>query len=79
MRLGVLSDDFRDSVQEAFEELLDLLLLHQIKQARAGKKLDKLIDPEQLTPQSRSTLRMAMRAVKRFQDRLQDDYSTDIF
>jgi CBS domain-containing protein len=78
-RIGKLSDDFTVTVQEAYEELLDLLLSHQIRQARAGKKLDKLIDPEKLTPQSRGTLRMAMRAVKRFQDRLQDDYGTDIF
>ena len=79
MRVGKLSTDFKDSVQEAFEELLDLLLTHQIKQAKAGKELNKLINPERLSPQSRSTLRMAMRAVKRFQERLQDDYATDIF
>lgn len=79
VRVGKLSDDFKDSVQEAYEELLDLLLSHQIKQARAGKELNKLIDPEKLSRQSRSTLRMAMRAVKRFQERLQDDYTTEIF
>ncbi len=79
VRKGKLSEDFKDSVQEAYEELLDLLLCHQIRQAQAGKNLDKLIKPKQLTPQSRSTLRMAMRAVKRFQEQLQDDYSEDIF
>jgi len=78
-RLGKLSDALTDSVQEAYEELLDLLLNHQINQARAARKLDKLINPEKLTPQSRGTLRLAMRAVKRFQERLQDDYATDIF
>ena len=79
VRVGKLSTDFRDSIQEAFEELLDLLLTHQIEQARSGRKLDKLINPERLSQQSRSTLRMAMRAVKRFQDRLKDDYASDIF
>jgi CBS domain-containing protein len=79
VRIGKLSKDFRDSIQEAFEELLDLLLTHQIKQARQGETLDKLIDPEKLSRQSRSTLRMAMRAVKRFQEQLQEDYETDIF
>lgn len=73
MRVGKLSTDLTDSVQEAFEELLDLLLTHQIRQAKAGKELNKLINPEHLSPQSRSTLRMAMRAVKRFQEQLQDD------
>jgi len=79
VRVGKISVDFRDSIQEAFEALLDLLLSHQIKQAKRGQKLDKLIDPEKLSRQSRSTLRMAMRAVKRFQEKLQDDYATDIF
>ncbi|AKH21875.1 putative nucleotidyltransferase substrate binding domain-containing protein [Sedimenticola thiotaurini] len=78
-RVGKLSGDFKDSVQEAFEELLDLLLTHQIEQARSGRELNKLINPERLSPQSRSTLRMAMRAVKRFQEQLKDDYATDIF
>lgn len=79
VRVGKISEDFKDSIQEAFEALLDLLLSHQIKQAKKGQKLDKLIDPEKLSRQSRSTLRMAMRAVKRFQEKLQDDYATDIF
>ncbi|MCW8944763.1 MAG: DUF294 nucleotidyltransferase-like domain-containing protein [Sedimenticola sp.] len=78
-RVGKLSTDFKDSVQEAFEELLDLLLTHQIKQAKSENELNKLINPERLSPQSRSTLRMAMRAVKRLQEKLQDDYATDIF
>lgn len=79
MRVGKLSTDFKDSVQEAFEELLDLLLTHQIEQNKSGRELNKLINPERLSPQSRSTLRMAMRAVKRFQEQLQDDYATNIF
>ncbi|MCP3662818.1 MAG: CBS domain-containing protein [Gammaproteobacteria bacterium] len=78
-RLGNLSEAFVTSTLEAYQELLDLLLSHQIEQARNSKKPDKLIDPEKLTSQSRGTLRMAMRAVKRFQERLQDDYATDLF
>ena len=79
VRVGKLSDDLANAVQEAYEELLDLLLSHQLRQMRAGRKLDKLIDPDKLSRQSRETLRMAMRAVKRFQERLQDDYASDIF
>lgn len=79
VRVGRLSQDFKDSVQEAYEELLDLLLTHQISQAKSGRELNKLIDPDKLSRQSRSTLRMAMRAVKRFQDKLKDDYASDIF
>lgn len=79
VRVGKLSGDFSASVREAYEELVDLLLSHQLRQARRGKTLDKLVDPASLSEQSRATLRMAMRAVKRFQDRLADDYATDIF
>lgn len=79
VRLGKLSDDFADSVQEAYEALLDLLLSHQIAQAKSAKPLNKLIAPDKLSRQSRSTLRVAMRAVKRLQEKLQDEYATDIF
>lgn len=79
VRVGKLSADFKDSIQEAFEEILDLVLTHQIRQARRHDPINKLVDPAKLSRQSRSTLRMAMRAVKRFQEKLQDDYATDIF
>jgi len=79
VRIGQLSNDMQESVSEAYEELLGMLLTHQIKQAKKGKKLDKSIHPEKLTPQTRGTLRMAMRAVKRFQDSLQDEFSANLF
>ncbi len=79
VRVGKLSDDFKNSVQEAYEEMLDLLLSHQIKQAAAGKELTKKIKLEKLSPKSRSALRMAMRAVKRFQEQLQDEYTSEVF
>ncbi len=79
VRIGKLSNDMCESVTEAYEELLDMLLTHQIEQAERGEKLDKSINPEELTPQTRGTLRMAMRAVKRFQDSLQDEFSANLF
>ncbi len=79
VRIGKISNDMRESVSEAYEELLDMLLTHQIKQAENGEKLDKSINPEELTPQTRGSLRMAMRAVKRFQDSLQDEFSASLF
>jgi len=79
VRVGKLSDDFKNSVQEAYEEMLDLLLRHQIKQVNAGKEPTKKIKLEKFNPKSRSTLRMAMRAVKRFQEQLQDEYLGEAF
>ena len=79
MRIGKLSGDFTSSIQEAYEEMLDLLLRHQIHQASAGKEPSKQIKLEKLSPKERSSLRMAMRAVKRFQEQLQDEYSGELF
>ena len=50
VRVGKLSDDFKNSVQEAYEEMLDLLLHHQIKQVAAGKEPTKKIKLEKLSP-----------------------------
>ncbi len=79
VRLGKLSDDFSASLSEAYDQLLDLLLSNEIHQAQQGKALDKLIDPNQLTTQTRSTLRTAMRVVKRLQEQLQDEFETEVF
>ncbi|MEW7981284.1 MAG: hypothetical protein G8D58_06870 [gamma proteobacterium symbiont of Phacoides pectinatus] len=77
VRTRSLSRDFIDSVQEAYEGLLDLLLAHQLRQMEGGKKVDKLIATSRLSRQTRSTLRMAMRAIKRLQERLQGEFGTD--
>ncbi len=74
VRQGVLSADFADSVAAANEQLTDLLLEHQLRQVEAGKEPDALVEVQRLEPIGRESLRMAMRAVRRFQDRLQHDY-----
>ena len=74
VRLGTFSEPFSTSVGDAYEALLDLLLAHQIDQARAAEPFDTLIDPKSLTEQKRATLRLAMRMVKRMQDRLQEAF-----
>ena len=79
VRLGKLSDDFSASLSDAYDQLLDLLLSHEIQQARQGKPPDKLISPKELTTQTRSSLQTAMRAVKRLQEQLQDEFETEIF
>jgi len=73
VRQGTLSADLVDSVSAACEELLDLLLTHQLRQAETGQPPDKLVRPEELSTRRRSALRIAMRAVKRFQSQLQGE------
>jgi len=77
-RLGVLSRDLVDSVLEAHDVLLDLLLTHQLGQALAGDVPDALITPRALSATERSLLRNAMRAVRRLQDRLLGDYGRQV-
>jgi len=79
VHLGKFSSDFVTAVIEAYEELLDLLLEHQIEQAKVHIEPDKFIDPKQLTDQGRNALQMAMRSVKRLQDSLQKEFGTEIF
>jgi CBS domain-containing protein len=73
IRHGVLSADFGATVSSAYDELLDMLLSHQLGQKQAGIPLDKEVAPEDLTPPAREALRVSMRAVKRFQEKLQDE------
>jgi len=75
VRVGKISDDFRNSILAANGELLGQLLSHQIRQARSGKPIDKLIDPKKITPEARSALRMSMRAVKRLQEQMLEEFS----
>ena len=79
VRKGVLSEDFGATVSAAYDELLGILLMHQLEQRRAGVPLDKEVAPEDLPAPSREALRVSMRAVKRFQERLQAEVGGQVF
>jgi len=74
VRKGTLSEDFGATVSAAYDELLDILLMHQLEQRRAGTPLDKEVAPQDLTAPARDALRVSMRAVKRLQERLQSEF-----
>ncbi len=74
VRVGTFSEVFRASVSDAYDTLLDLILEHQIAQAHTGIPPNSLIDLKTLTEQSRARLRLAMRIIKQFQDRLQETF-----
>ena len=75
VRLGVLDADFADSILSAYEELITLVLDHQLEQRQLGEMPDKLIDPKEMSPHHREVLRDSMLAVKRFQEKLQGDFA----
>jgi len=79
VRQGVLDTDFAHSVSTAFEELLYLLLNHQIHQWHDQQPLDKLIDPKSLPRVQQEGLRIAMWTIKQLQEKLQIEFdATDI-
>lgn len=78
-RLGILDHSLVQMVSDAYEVLLDLTLTHQIKQYEEGHAPDKLIGVDELTPASREALRIAMRAIKKFQAELHGAFDVDIF
>ena len=74
VRKGVLSEDFGTTVSAAYDELLDILLMHQLAQRRSNIALDKEVAPQDLPAPAREALRVSMRAVKRFQERIQSEF-----
>ncbi|MDM8568372.1 DUF294 nucleotidyltransferase-like domain-containing protein [Thiotrichales bacterium HSG1] len=74
VRQGLFNLESIKSVNASFEELLELLLEHQLYQMQNNQKLDKLIDPETLSPLHYESLRMAMRTIKQFQEKLQVEF-----
>ncbi|MDM8565671.1 DUF294 nucleotidyltransferase-like domain-containing protein [Candidatus Halobeggiatoa sp. HSG11] len=79
VRQGLFNIESMKSVSASFEELLDLLLEHQLKQMQTNQELDKLIDPGTLSPLHHESLRMAMRTIKQFQEKLQAEFDVNDF
>ena len=74
VRAGSVSSVLSTSVNDAYDVILDFLLAHQIEQTRTGLQPDPFLDLKALTEQQRVMLRLAMRIVKRLQDRLQEAF-----
>lgn len=79
VHLGILNRDLVESILAAFDELLHLLIAHQIEQVEQGEIPDKFITPDLLPWQTRSVLRVSMRAIKRLQDQLQGQFGRSAF
>jgi CBS domain-containing protein len=78
LRQGALKPDLADSVRAAYEELLELLLTHQLQQQERGEPLDKLVQPAALSRFHQETLRLALRAVKGLQEELQGAFGAAV-
>jgi CBS domain-containing protein len=64
---GTLGADDATALHDAFELFCALRMEHQVERLRAGQAPDDLVDPAQLTPLTRGSLKRAFRAVARVQ------------
>jgi CBS domain-containing protein len=64
---GTLSRQDAAVLRDAFELVCELRMEHQVDQLRRGEAPDNLLDPEALTPLTRTALKEAFRAVARIQ------------
>jgi CBS domain-containing protein len=66
-REGVLSEPSARTVVDAFRMAFELRLRHHMRQIGAGRRLDDLLDPAELSPLTRSHLREVFRALSAVQ------------
>jgi CBS domain-containing protein len=70
---GTLEADDAQLLEEAHELIAGLRLAHQVEQLKAGIEPDDFLDPGELSPLTRSTLKEAFRAVAGVQRRVGSD------
>jgi CBS domain-containing protein len=71
---GTLSADDAANLRDAFELFSALRMEHQVRQLREGADPDDLIEPRNLAPLARSSLKEAFRAVARVQRGVANEY-----
>jgi CBS domain-containing protein len=71
---GTLSADDAANLRDAFELFSALRMEHQVRQLREGTDPDNLIEPKNLAPLARTSLKEAFRAVARVQRGVANEY-----
>jgi len=67
-RLNVLSEETVQNVLEAYEIMTNIILSHQIEQAKNNEELDKFINPKSLSVFKQERLKEALKTVSKFLD-----------
>nr|VFJ66546.1 MAG: CBS domain-containing protein [Candidatus Kentron sp. FW] len=78
-RQDVLSTEFVKTILAAYDALLDLYLDQKLQRALAGSVGNELLDYNLLNLHQQELLRISLRAVKRLQERLQDDFEVNLW
>ncbi len=67
-RLKVLTEETVQNVLEAYEIMANIILTHQIEQAKNNETLDKFINPKKLSVYKQERLKTALKTVSKFLD-----------
>ncbi|HEX9399189.1 MAG TPA: DUF294 nucleotidyltransferase-like domain-containing protein [Anaeromyxobacter sp.] len=76
---GLIADDTRDTLSEAYRFLLRVRLRTQIRAISEGKPASNMVSLSDLSSMERSRLRDAFRAIEVWQERAAYHYRTDLF
>ena len=75
---GVIDDDLREELEETFRFLWEVRLRHQVEQHLEGKPPDDFLDPRELGPLTRRSLKEAFRVIARAQKFLSADLGVSV-
>ncbi len=67
-RLNVLSEETVQNVLEAYEVMTNIILTHQIEQAKNNEELNKFINPKKLSVYKQEKLKESLKTVSKFLD-----------
>ncbi|HET7755353.1 MAG TPA: DUF294 nucleotidyltransferase-like domain-containing protein [Anaeromyxobacteraceae bacterium] len=79
VRSGLIGDDARETISEAYRYLLGLRLRAQLRMIAGGKRASNLVRLSELSSVERSRLKEAFRAIRDWQDKAAYHYRTDLF
>jgi CBS domain-containing protein len=64
-------DDYSSEIEQSFEFLMLLRIVHQFEQMQSGEEPDNFIDPHKLSIIEKQTLKEIFQLVSKIQDRIE--------
>jgi CBS domain-containing protein len=79
VRGGLIGDDSRETISEAYRYLLGLRLRAQLRMLAGGKRASNVVRLSELSSVDRSRLKEAFGAIRDWQEKAAYHYRTDLF
>jgi signal-transduction protein with cAMP-binding, CBS, and nucleotidyltransferase domain len=76
---GMFDQDEQDYLAGAFEHITGLLLRQQIRDFKAGKKVNNFVHPKAMSKRERDILTSSLRAIDKLRGRVRSEFLADIF